>query len=79
MIAKFVVTVVLILIIGSLGSALFYLLKDQGQTQRTARALTWRIGLSIGLFVCLIIAGQLGFIRPHGLAQGVSAAANPKR
>lgn len=72
MFAKFIVTVILILIIGSLGSALLHLLGGRGGKKGTVRALTWRIGLSIVLFVGLIIAAQLGYIQPHGL-RGVQA------
>jgi len=31
------------------------------------RALAWRIGLSVLLFVCLIVAYRLGWIRPTGI------------
>lgn len=78
MIAKFLVTLALILIVGSLGSALVHLLRNPGGGKQTANALTWRIGLSIGLFICLLVAAQLGLIKPHGLAQSPNAAGNPK-
>ncbi len=35
--------------------------------RRMAQALTLRIGLSVALFVCVLIAWQLGFIQPTGL------------
>jgi hypothetical protein len=31
------------------------------------RALTWRIGLSVALFLLLLLAWRMGYIRPHGL------------
>ncbi len=64
---KFFVIIVLLAILFSLGSAGVYLVKDRGAGDRTARALTWRIGLSVALFLLLIIAYALGWIRPHGL------------
>jgi len=35
------------------------------------RALAWRIGLSVLLFVCLIAAYRLGWIRPTGVPLGL--------
>ncbi|MGA1062722.1 MAG: twin transmembrane helix small protein [Burkholderiaceae bacterium] len=49
-------------IIGSLGSALFYLMRDKGQSNKTVKALANRVGLSIALFVCILISHQLGWI-----------------
>jgi hypothetical protein len=31
------------------------------------RALTWRIALSVALFLVMLIAWRMGYIRPHGL------------
>ncbi|MDP4800647.1 MAG: twin transmembrane helix small protein, partial [Burkholderiaceae bacterium] len=49
-------------IIGSLGSALFYLMRDKGQSNKTVKALAIRVGLSIFLFISILIAHQLGWI-----------------
>ena len=49
-------------IIGSLGSALFYLMRDKGQSNKTVKALAIRVGLSIALFHCILISHQLGWI-----------------
>ncbi|HHI76616.1 MAG TPA: twin transmembrane helix small protein [Gammaproteobacteria bacterium] len=54
-------------ILVSLFSGLYYLVKDKGTTTRTARALTFRIGLSLGLFLFLMALIGLGVIEPHGL------------
>jgi hypothetical protein len=68
MFAKIVVIAILFGIISSLGMGLFYLVKDRGGgSKRMARALTVRIGVSIGLFVLLLILGAMGFIAPHGV------------
>ena len=64
---KILVILILIVIVFSLGSALFYLVRDKGQSERTARALTLRVGLSIVLFVILMAGYHLGLIRPSGL------------
>jgi hypothetical protein len=59
---RIVVLIFLALILGSLFSGLYFLLKDRGTSQRVAKALTVRITLSIVLFALLILAFQLGFI-----------------
>lgn len=64
---RWVVYGFIFLILLSLGSALYYLIKDQGSSDRTVRALTARIGLSITLFLMLMLSYYLGFIPPEGL------------
>ncbi|MBL8251081.1 MAG: twin transmembrane helix small protein [Candidatus Competibacter sp.] len=64
---KIVVIVMLMLILGSLGSGLFFLISDRGQNRRTVKALTLRIGLSVALFALLMLAYATGLIKPHGL------------
>ena len=59
---KIAIVLLLLFIIGSLFSALFYLGKDRGSSDRTAKALTIRIGLSIFLFVMLIVGYFTGLI-----------------
>lgn len=61
---KIVIVLFLVLILASLGSALYYLMKDKGRTNRTVKALTLRVALSISLFVILMIAYWGGLI-PH--------------
>jgi formate/nitrite transporter FocA (FNT family) len=51
----------------SLGSALVFLIRDKGDSNRTLRALTMRIGLSIGLFVFIMVMVATGAITPHGV------------
>jgi len=57
----------LLVILFSLGSGLYFLVKDQGRSNRTVKALTWRIALSLGLFTLLIIGFATGIITPHQL------------
>ncbi len=64
---RYVVFVFILLIVGSLFSALYYMIRDKGQSTRTVRALTWRVGLSISLFLILMIGYHFGFITPHGM------------
>lgn len=53
-------------IIGSLFSALYYLMTDKGGTNRTVNALTVRIGLSIALFLFVLFAHHMGWIHSTG-------------
>ncbi len=62
---KYLVLLVLLLIVGSLGKALFHLSSSKpGDSSKMVKALTWRIGLSVGLFVLLIVAYYAGWIDP---------------
>ena len=70
MISKIIVVLFLLAIIGSLGSGLFYLVKDKGSSTRTVRALTIRIALSLLLFVLLILGYLTGLLQPHGVYPG---------
>lgn len=64
---KFLVLLLLAGILVSLFSGLFYLNRDQGDSRRMLRALTFRIALSVLLFLVLLIAWRTGAIQPHGL------------
>lgn len=66
---KIPVLVVLGFIVFSLGQGMYYLAKDDGETDKTrvVRALTRRIVLSLILFGLLILGGLLGVIEPHGV------------
>ena len=64
---KIVVLIAFILILASLGSALVFLMKDKGKSNRTVKALALRVGFSISLFILILIANQLGWIHPTGI------------
>ncbi|HKT71839.1 MAG TPA: twin transmembrane helix small protein [Steroidobacteraceae bacterium] len=68
---KILILLVLAGIVVSLGKALFHLSAgapaDIENSARMARALTVRIGLSVALFVLLMLAWYSGRISPHGL------------
>jgi hypothetical protein len=59
---KIVVILFLVFILGSLFSALYYLVRDKGQGERTVKALTVRITLSVTLFALLMLGYYFGFI-----------------
>ena len=64
---KILVAIAFILILGSLGSALFFLMRDKGKSNRTVQALAMRVGLSITLFLLVLGAYWMGWIEPTGL------------
>jgi hypothetical protein len=55
----------LFVIVASLGSGLFYLIRDRGGSRRTLNALTIRITLSIILFVLILVGFYTGAISPN--------------
>lgn len=59
--------ILIFFILFSLGSALYYLIKDKGTTDRTVKMLTVRVGLSIALFLLLMGGYYFGFIPANGL------------
>lgn len=62
---KLLVILVLLGIVASLGSGLFFLVRDDDGSKRVMRALTLRISLSVVLFLLLIVAWLAGLIEPN--------------
>lgn len=67
MIFKIVVIVLLLTVVLSLASALFHFVNNGGDSDKMLKSLTWRIGLSVGIFILLLIGQAMGWITPHGL------------
>ena len=67
----YLVVLAFVAILGSLAAALFFMMKDgtngKAKTSNMARALAFRIGFSVLLFVCILIAWKMGYIQPTGL------------
>jgi hypothetical protein len=68
---KLVIVVAFILIIGSLASALVFMIRDRGRTRNTVRALALRVGFSIALFGLILAAHALGWIQSTGVPVGM--------
>ena len=64
---KILVVIILFAIVFSLGSALFHLSRGKGDSKKMARALTIRVGLSVALFILLMLAWYNGLITPHSI------------
>ncbi|MCG2585358.1 twin transmembrane helix small protein [Massilia sp. TS11] len=64
---KYYVAIAFVLIIASLGSALVFIMRDKGKSNRTVGALAMRVGLSILLFVSILVLNHFGYIQPTGI------------
>lgn len=64
---KYLIVIAFLFILYSMGSALFYLSRDKGQSSNTVRFLTVRVVLSVVLFLFILLAMKMGWIEPHGL------------
>lgn len=64
---KIIIAIAFILILASLTSALVMLMRDKGKSDRTLQALALRVGLSIALFLLILLAHHFGLIEPTGL------------
>jgi hypothetical protein len=65
---KIIIILLFLAVLGSLASAMVFLVKDKGKTNRTAKALTYRIGISVFIFVLLIFGYFAGYLEPHGIS-----------
>lgn len=59
---RILVILFLVFIVGSLFSALYFMVRDKGKGERTVRALTIRIALSVTLFALLMLGIYSGLI-----------------
>lgn len=70
----YIVALAFIAILASLGAALFFMMKDgsdgKRKTSNMAYALAFRVGLSVLMFVCILIAWKMGYIQPTGIPAG---------
>ncbi|MBT8423057.1 MAG: twin transmembrane helix small protein [Gammaproteobacteria bacterium] len=68
MIIKYLIVAIFVAIVASLGSSLYYMLKDEGKSKRMVNSLTVRISLSVALFILLFVSWYFGLIEPHPVA-----------
>jgi len=64
MLVKSTIVIMLLVIVYTLGSSFFLMVRDKGEGERTLRRLLWRIGLSILLLSLLYIMFLLGWVEP---------------
>lgn len=65
---NYVILIFFIFIIYSLASALFYMMKDGDGSTRMVKALTLRVGISIALFLVILLSFWMGWIKPAGVS-----------
>lgn len=66
MVIQIVLVVLFLAVVASLLQALFFLVRDRGQSKRTVKALTVRIALSVLLFVLVLVLWAVGLLKPVG-------------
>ncbi|MDD5248345.1 MAG: twin transmembrane helix small protein [Rhodocyclaceae bacterium] len=66
-VVKLLIVIALLAVVASLGVALLRLVRDRGESTRMVKALTFRIVLSIVLFLVLMFGVFAGVIVPHGV------------
>jgi cell division protein FtsW (lipid II flippase) len=75
------VALAFLVILAALAAAGFFMLRSSGSQEtsdedakarnsRMARALTVRIGVSVVLFICVLLAWKFGYIKPSGFPVG---------
>lgn len=64
---KWIIALAFLLIVGSLVSAMVFMMRDRGRTKNMARALGFRVGFSIALFVFILVSHRLGWIESRGV------------
>ena len=69
---KWIIPIVLLMIVASLGSALYYMMKERGNSPRMVRSLMLRIGLSLALFIGILLAHYFGLIQATGIKVGTN-------
>ena len=74
MLFSIVIGVLFLGILASLAVALYRLGHEKSAEKGTVRALTVRIGLSVGLFLILMLLIALDVIQPHGIYPTAPAA-----
>ena len=63
---KLIIILLLIGVIGSLFSGLFFLFRDRGSSDRAVKALTLRIGLSMAIIALMMLGYRFGLIPGYG-------------
>ena len=61
---KIILSVLLLLVVISLFSGLYFVYKDKGNSKRAVNALTLRIGLSITIIILVVVSYFAGWLPP---------------
>jgi multisubunit Na+/H+ antiporter MnhF subunit len=64
---KALIAIALLIVVVSLGQALYAMASGPQNSARVVKSLTVRISVSVGLFIALMVAWKLGYIEPRGM------------
>ena len=71
---KIIMVLMLVAVLGALASAGLFMLRkgDPGRQRKNhmARALAVRVGLSVALFLFILLSWYMGWVRPTGIPVG---------
>ncbi|HZE91041.1 MAG TPA: twin transmembrane helix small protein [Rhizobacter sp.] len=71
---KFIIGVAFVLILAALASAGVFMMRDgrdgKPKSNNMMKALAVRVGLSVLLFVCILLSYRMGWIHPTGIPLG---------
>jgi TRAP-type C4-dicarboxylate transport system permease large subunit len=67
MLFKAIIIILLLMILASLGKALYHMVRKERNPDGVVNSLTYRIGLSVLLFVLIVLGSYMGWVTPHAL------------
>lgn len=67
MLFKLILIFLLLFVVGSLFSGLYFLINDSSKERRVLKSLSWRIAISLFILLLLFIGIQTGLIIPHSV------------
>lgn len=67
MLFKAIIVILLLMILVSLGQALYHMVRKDRNPDGVVNSLTYRIGLSVLLFALIVVGSYMGWITPHSL------------
>jgi DUF2909 family protein len=65
---KPLIVIALLAVVVSLGQALFAMSSGPQNSGRVLKALTWRISISVALFIALMVSWKFGWIEPNNFS-----------
>ena len=63
LLVKIIILILLVFVVASLFSGLYFLVRDKGQTNRVVNALSFRVGFSVVAIIAVLIAGLTGVLK----------------
>ena len=79
MLVKIIILLLILAMLVSLFSGLYFLVKDQGRGTRTLKALTWRVSIWVVLLAFMVLAVYAGWLKPSNSLQHLQAPVQQKQ